>query len=217
MGLVNGFKDLYEALTVLYQDVFTFQNHFLLLGRVFIIWFFVIELNRCRFFLFYFKIDSFGAFLVFELYFMNVILGYVHFDTILYFRTIYLWLEFLLVSLEITTEIIGIECSIYVSIEWSWIFKILVVDIASKCRVNPHEIALAIIFSYCFTKEFFVLCASHLLEDVLMLQEIWLLFNQDMNLLDYFLIWRLREVILLKIGNSLLPFISNLIKRNNAI
>ena len=81
----------------------------------------------------------------------------------------------------VAPEIVRIEGSVDVAIEWAWVFKVLVIDLRSKGWVDSEEAALAVVLGDGFPQELLVLGSGHLLQDCLMLEVLWLLFDQAVD------------------------------------
>ena len=99
----------------------------------------------------------------------------------------FLWLRDLiggppcgLLHLEIVIE----EQLMDVAVERACFLEVLVVNVSAVGWVHSYEVTSAIVLCHGFPQQLFILGPRHLLEELLMLQELWLLFNEDVYLFN---------------------------------
>ena len=85
-----------------------------------------------------------------------------------------------LLDLEIIVE----EQLVDVAVEWASFLEVLVVNVSAVGWVHSYEVTSAIVLGHGFPQELLILGPGHLLEELLVLQELRLLLDEDVNLFN---------------------------------
>ena len=118
-----------------------------------------------------------------------------------------------MVDLEIIIE----EQLVDVAVEWTSFLEVLVVNVSAVGWVHSYKVTSAVVLRHGLPEQLLILGPRHLLEELLVLQELGLLFNEDVDLFNEFLVRWLTEVVCLYVGNCLASLALNLVESYDAV